>query len=187
MRDRKGASHTAPNGDRTASLIEETDAFLATLVGQHGGIGRLLSNVFFAYISSISTGLRESGFTDIRPVHLKILREIELGGSPLGTIAAKARVTKQAVSQVTKELAALGYVKSMIDPDNRRSRTIIFTKLGLELHFQIGKVIADRQSLMISVIGRDEFARMAVDLLRLHESGVLGADGPISEEAASDP
>jgi DNA-binding MarR family transcriptional regulator len=158
---------------KSARIKIDKPVAVEEIVARRGGLGRLLSGLFFQYIGCIARRLQKLGYPDIRPAHLKILREIGLGGTNLGAIASKASITKQAASQMVKELVDLGYVRSLIDPANRRSRTIILTERGVKLIHHIRRIVEEMQKQLIGVVGKDDFERLVRSLLKLQESGIL--------------
>lgn len=143
------------------------------LLAEHKGLGKLLSSVLAWYIDLLSQKLHEAGFVDLRPVHLRFFRELGLGGVTISTVAARAGITKQAASQMVKELTRLGYVKTMIDPQNLRTRTVSLTDKGSALIIATRHIIAEVQEMMIAELGRDDFESMVAGLLKLRNSAIL--------------
>jgi len=68
----------------------------------------------------------------LRPVHTKLFPHIDFEGTRLVTIAERLGVTKQAVSQWVSELAEMGVVELVADPDDGRAKCVRFTPRGVE-------------------------------------------------------
>jgi DNA-binding MarR family transcriptional regulator len=76
--------------------------------------------------------LRE-GFGDFKMVYMPVLMNITPEGINNNDLASHARVTKQAMSKVARELQQLGYIKSKTDPRDKRSMIIMLTDRGKKL------------------------------------------------------
>ena len=75
---------------------------------------------------------RAAGYSDLTVAHTAVFSVIDLAGTPIGVLAQRAGVTKQAMSQVVADLVAKGYVERREDPDDRRSRIVVLTAKGME-------------------------------------------------------
>jgi DNA-binding MarR family transcriptional regulator len=152
------------------------DALSEALLHQYKGLGKLLSSVLHQYIDMMSDKVQAAGFSDIRAVHIRILREIGLGGVSVTAVAGKVGITKQAASQMVKELIALGYVRLLVDPGSKRSRVILLTDRGVALVLAIREAVAEMQSMMVERLGPQVFHQMVTGLITLGESGVFRPD-----------
>jgi DNA-binding MarR family transcriptional regulator len=75
----------------------------------------------------------------LRPVHTKLFPHIDFEGTRLVAIAERLGVTKQAVSQWVSELAEMGVVELVADPDDGRAKLVRFTPRGVEaIHHGLG-------------------------------------------------
>ena len=75
----------------------------------------------------------------LRPVHTKLFPHIDFEGTRLVAIAERLGVTKQAVSQWVSELAEMGVVELVADPDDGRAKRVRFTPRGVEaIHHGLG-------------------------------------------------
>ena len=122
---------------------------------------------------------REPGMPmTLRPAHTKLFPHIDFAGTRISTVAERLGVTKQAVSQLCGELAALGVVALDPDPDDGRAKRVRFTRKGLEaIHHGLGVLTGIEQELAAAV-GQ---ARMAT-LQR-----TLAALVPVLEKLAAPP
>jgi DNA-binding MarR family transcriptional regulator len=68
--------------------------------------------------------------TRVRPAHTALFPHLGFEGIRLTDLAAKVGVTKQAVGQLVDDLAALGMVERVSDPDDSRAKRIRFSRRG---------------------------------------------------------
>jgi DNA-binding MarR family transcriptional regulator len=93
-------------------------------------MGRLLSKSF-RFLSDLAGGyLREKGYDSFRIGHLISLIHIDLDGSTINELAARAGITKQAVSKIVKELQETGYVDVEKHPGDARSVVVTISEKG---------------------------------------------------------
>src|SRR3954452_13724376 len=69
-------------------------------------------------------GLHARGFDDIEPAHLSILQYPGPQGTRPSELAARLRMSKQAVNYLLGQLERLGYLERVGDPDDQRSKRI---------------------------------------------------------------
>jgi DNA-binding MarR family transcriptional regulator len=94
---------------------------------------RLLDEVAVARVN------RAAPSTALRPVHTKLFPHIDFQGTRLVALADRLGVTKQAVSQWVSELAEMGVVELVADPDDGRAKRVRFTPRGVEaIHHGLG-------------------------------------------------
>jgi len=74
--------------------------------------------------------LVEAGFRDHRVVHHHVMAHVTGDGVRLTELAAKAGITKQAMSELVIDLERLGYLQRSTDPSDRRAKMIGFTDKG---------------------------------------------------------
>jgi len=93
-------------------------------------MGRLLSRSF-RFLTELASGhLREKSYESFRIGHLISLVHIDLDGSTINELAARAGITKQAVSKIVKELQEAGYVVTEKHPGDARSVVVQITDKG---------------------------------------------------------
>ncbi len=76
--------------------------------------------------------LIEAGYADVRPTHGCVFRFVREDGMRLTELATLAGQTKQSIGEIVDDLAKLGYVKRIPDPDDRRAKLICLTEKGEE-------------------------------------------------------
>jgi DNA-binding MarR family transcriptional regulator len=61
---------------------------------------------------------------------MPVIMNIDMNGTNNNDLAVRAKVTKQAMSKVIKELQELGYISSKTDPQDKRSTIFRLTSKG---------------------------------------------------------
>lgn len=124
----------------------------------------LLGAAYQALGMAIVDGANRAGFPQ-RPAHSAVFANIDLGGTRLSDLAARANMTPQAMGELVDDLEGLGYVRRRPHPDDRRAKLVVLTPKGrrcVEAGIRIVGAIEDRL--------RDELgARRLADLRRAAE------------------
>jgi DNA-binding MarR family transcriptional regulator len=69
--------------------------------------------------------LAKNGYKDFKIAYMPVIMNIDMDGTNNNELAARGRVTKQAMSKVVKELQQKGYIAAKTDPKDKRG--VIFT------------------------------------------------------------
>jgi DNA-binding MarR family transcriptional regulator len=103
----------------------------ATQTWRHDNIGRLLLFAFHAFEARILESYHTAGYSEVRQVHLNVLRHIDVPkGTRIVDLAARAGVTKGAMGQLVEECARLGLVELRSDPTDRRAKIVGYSARG---------------------------------------------------------
>ena len=94
-------------------------------------IGLLLRNGAAAVDAEVKTALAEQGFNEIRPGHHTVLRHLGEDGARPSELAAKAEVSRQAVTKILDDLERVGLVEREPDPADGRGVVVRYTPRGL--------------------------------------------------------
>lgn len=81
-------------------------------------------------VDHIHRGVAERGFADVRPAHGFVFVRISAGDATLVDVASHLGVTKQAASQLVKQLVERGYVTRQPDARDGRARLLVLTERG---------------------------------------------------------
>ena len=162
---------TSAQEPRAPKLTSE----MRLLTMRRQSLGRRLYSLYRIYDSLVLEALHEGGFSDIRPVHTDVLRSVELGGSRLTDVAASCNITKQAASQVVKELVELGYLSLLTVPHDTRVRMVVFTERGMSLILQLGENFTQIDARLAELIGEDKLKAFREDLDRM----IRGFEGEV--------
>jgi len=80
--------------------------------------------------AALQQHLLAAGFHDHRLVHHTVMAHVTHEGLRLTELAARAGVTKQAMSELVTDLVKLGYLQTKPDPADGRAKLITFADRG---------------------------------------------------------
>ena len=109
--------------------------------------------------------LAERGHKDFKMVYMPVIMNITPEGVNNNLLAGHARVTKQAMSKVAKELQRQGYIKAKKDPNDKRSTIFMLTDRGKKLVIQARASVIDVTEEYRRLTGAYEFEK-ATEILR---------------------
>jgi DNA-binding MarR family transcriptional regulator len=113
--------------DRDSDENGELEALGAT---QLDHIGVPLWRASRAYVALMMAGYRRLGYDDLSESHTGLLPHLDLDGTRITVLAARAGVTKQAIGQMVTDLEARGYVRRAPDPGDARAKIVRYTAKG---------------------------------------------------------
>ncbi len=93
-------------------------------------IALLLRDAYRTVDSEVLAAAAEAGF-EIQPGHAIVLRHLGEDGARPSEMAAKAQVTRQAITKALDDLERLGLVRRQPDPSDGRGITVHYTTRGL--------------------------------------------------------
>jgi DNA-binding MarR family transcriptional regulator len=131
-------------------------------------LGRLLLEAQRALAAEVGAELEERGFDDLRPGHAAAFLHIDRRrGSRLTDLAARARVTKQAMMLVVDDLESLGYMRRVADPVDSRAKVVRLTARGRGAAAECRRVVQAVEKQAVGVLGdrRYELLRESLELL----------------------
>ena len=96
-------------------------------------MGRLLSSAFRSFTLDVQRALHGSGFPDVSEVHMTLFRNLDMEGTRPGDLAVRARMTKQAMTDLVRRTALLGLIERRTDPEDGRAQIIVLTSRGARL------------------------------------------------------
>ena len=94
-------------------------------------IGLLLRNGVSAVDAEVKAALAEQGFDEIEPGHHTLLRYLGEDGARPSELAARAGITRQAVTKTLNDLERVGLVEREPDAADRRGVVVRYTPRGL--------------------------------------------------------
>jgi DNA-binding MarR family transcriptional regulator len=104
--------------------------------------------------------LHARGFDDIEQAHLQILQYPGPQGARPSELAARLRMSKQAVNYLLGQLERLGYLERVGDPDDQRSKRIALTKRGVDAAHTIRDAVAEVERDWERHLGRRRFTEL---------------------------
>jgi DNA-binding MarR family transcriptional regulator len=132
-------------------------------------IGALLRFPLEAVQRAMLSHLHESGFADFDVSYLLVFQYPGPQGTRPSELAARLRVSKQALNYLLGELERLGYLARRPDPDDLRSKRIALTERGLAAVAVIREAVAETESAWAKELGAKRFAELRTLLLELNE------------------
>jgi DNA-binding MarR family transcriptional regulator len=158
----------------TRLRLDELRAFEAR---KRASLGQVLLRSARLFNERALARVRRERGVEVRPAHLALLPHIDLGGTRLTELAARAGVTKQAVGQLVETLEALGMVRREPDPDDARARRVVFTRQGFEAMQQGLGVLEALDAELAAALGKRRVAELTRELLALMKA-LESAPGP---------
>lgn len=114
---------TLANAETLAALLGERALNLRqVLLRAHRGMNRLIAAKFSG-----------RGYSDLRPEHLTVLANMNLGETAVAEIAARAQMTPAGVCELAADLERLGYLQKATGSPGGGPEPLRFTDQGWEL------------------------------------------------------
>src|SRR5262245_12950733 len=133
-------------------------------------LGRLLLTAFSYWEREIMTKLHAAGFRDVRPAHLGVMRQLDLGGTRITEVAERAGVTKQAMGQMVADCEKLNLVTTVPDVTDGRAKVVLFTNRGRTLIAKSRAIIARTEKEIEQMLGSAHYANFRAALATLAET-----------------
>ena len=133
-------------------------------------IGALLRMPWEAVQEHMLARLHAEGFTDFDPSYLTVFRYPSPHGERPSELAARRRVSKQALNHLLGQLEQRGYLEREADPDDGRSKRISLTPRGVEAVAVIRQAVAEVEDRWSRQLGPKRFDQLRTLLLELNES-----------------
>ena len=116
-------------------------------------LGRLLFSATDVFVREKLRTVHAAGFGALTEVHMALVQNLDLHGTRLSAIAARASMTKQSMLELVDKTEALGFVERRADPDDRRAKIVTFTPAGLLMLERVREGVAVAESRMAAVVG----------------------------------
>ena len=130
--------------------LERFDSRVMALMAHHPGVPLGLSNL--------------AARGQVGAAHLHIPRHLDLQGSRLTDLAARAGMTKQAMGALVTQCEAWGMVTRDSDPIDARARKVQFTAAGLAWLAAYQDAVAQAENEMRAAIGVEIATVVAIGL-----------------------
>ena len=112
--------------------------------------------------------LHEHGYDDLDAAHLHVFQYPGPQGARPSELAARLRISKQALNYLLGQLERLGYLERMADPNDLRSKRVTLTARGASAITVIREAVADLETAWARELGADRFAQLRGLLLELN-------------------
>jgi DNA-binding MarR family transcriptional regulator len=133
-------------------------------------IGALLRLPWEAVQRRMLQRLHELGFDDLDAAHLNVFQYPGPQGARPSELAARLRISKQALNYLLGQLERLGYLERQPDPEDRRSRRVALTPRGTAAIDVIREAVGEMETAWAQQLGPKRFAQLRSLLLDLNRS-----------------
>ena len=148
----------------SSSDFTNTEAFGPPL------IGALLRAPWEAVQRHMLERLHERGFDDLDAAHLSVFQYPGPQGAKPSELAARLRISKQALNYLLGELERRGYLERRSDADDLRSKRIVLTPRGTSAILVIREAVAEIETTWSERLGPKRFAELRKLLVELDGS-----------------
>jgi DNA-binding MarR family transcriptional regulator len=104
----------------------------------------------------ITDKLVQRGYADFKLGDLVLIVNIQPEGTINNELARRARITKQAMSKVVKNLEAGGYILTRKNANDNRSSVIFLTDNGKRLLISAAEAFREIQDEYVGIIGQED-------------------------------
>ena len=132
-------------------------------------LGALLRIPWEAVQRHMLERLHERGFDDLDAAHMTVFQYPGPQGARPSELAARLRITKQALNYLLGELERLDYLERRPDPDDGRSKRVALTRRGTAAIGVIRDAVAEIETTWPNQLGQERFAELRTLLLDLNE------------------
>jgi DNA-binding MarR family transcriptional regulator len=130
-------------------------------------LGSLLNAAGQRLAAELDAALRAAGFDDLRAAHAPLFVAIDAGGSRVTELAERSAMSKQAVGELVRHLAARGYVSVDVDPDDRRAKRVALTERGWRA-LELGAAVIDEfDDWLATAVGTEQVEALRAALERV--------------------
>jgi DNA-binding MarR family transcriptional regulator len=133
-------------------------------------IGALLRVPWEAVQRHILERLHERGFADFDAAHLNVFQYPGPQGARPTELAARLRISKQALNYLLGELERLGYLERQPDPDDLRSKRVALTARGTSAIGVIRDAVSETETAWAQQLGPKRFAVLRDLLVELNQA-----------------
>jgi DNA-binding MarR family transcriptional regulator len=131
-------------------------------------IGALLRTPWEAVQRHMLERLHERGFDDLDAAHLNIFQYPGPQGARPTELAARLRISKQALNYLLGQLERLGYLERRPDPDDLRSKRVALTRRGTAAVRVIREAVGEVETAWAQQLGPKRFSQLRGLLLELN-------------------
>lgn len=131
-------------------------------------IGALLRVPWQAVQQHMLARLHASGFEDFDNAYLTVFQYPGPQGARPSELAARLRISKQALNYLLGELERLGYLERQADPDDLRSKRIALTPRGVAAVGVIREAVGEVETAWAQQLGAERFRQLRDLLLEVN-------------------
>jgi DNA-binding MarR family transcriptional regulator len=132
-------------------------------------IGALLRLPWEAVQRQMLERLHEHGFADFDAAYLGVFQYPGPQGARPSELAARLRISKQALNYLLGQLERLDYLERRPDPDDLRSKRVALTPRGTAAIGVIRDAVGEMETTWAQQLGPKRFAQLRTLLLDLNQ------------------
>src|SRR3954469_5259753 len=132
-------------------------------------IGALLRMPWERVNEQLLAGLHERGFTDIGASHLSVLQWPGPDDLRPSQLAARSRMSKQALNYLLGQLERQGYLQRHDDPSDQRVKRIALTDRGHRAARAMRDIVHEIETEWEHALGRERFDQLRLLLTDLNQ------------------
>ena len=117
-----------------------------------------------AMVAAMMVKLGRNGFDDMTPAFAHLIPLLDATGARPTVLAQRAGITKQAISQLVRELETRGYLEQVPDPTDTRAKIVRLTRRGTQLRSACMRVRQELQEIALAALGKVRLMRLRDDL-----------------------
>jgi DNA-binding MarR family transcriptional regulator len=143
--------------------------------------GTLLLHAFQGFQRLLFDGYRARGQVDLRPKHGAVIANLDAEGTRPSVLAARAGITKPAMGELIDEMEAIGYVRRVPDPSDRRAKLVVPTDRALARQVVARELMTEIEAVYLDHLGPSAYLslrRRLTELIALTGSGSEVAQPP---------
>jgi len=133
-------------------------------------VGALLRMPWEAVQRHMLERLHEHGFDDLDAAHLNVFQYPGPQGARPSQLAARLRISKQALNYLLGELERLDYLERRPDPDDLRSKRVAVTPRGISAIAVIREAVGEMETIWAEQLGPERFAELRNLLVDLNQT-----------------
>ncbi len=146
---------------------------------RHTNVGRALFSATDRLVREKLHHVHRRGFDTVSVALVAVFQNVDVDGTRLTQIAARARLTKQSTLELVDKAEALGFVERRPDPDDGRAKIVVFTPLGLKALHEIREGVLAAEERLAVAIGRKFLREAKVKLAT--DGEILNVLSPITD------
>ncbi|GEP92481.1 transcriptional regulator, MarR family [Chitinophaga terrae (ex Kim and Jung 2007)] len=141
----------------SATIDAKYEAYMAE---RSNSLARLINQFKKDIDLRILQKIRERGYNDFKLGDMVLLVNIDSHGTINNDLARKARISKQAMSKVVKNLEAGNYISSRKHDTDNRASLIFLTDKGKKFMITVYEVVDEVTDFYAAIIGEEEMKHL---------------------------
>ncbi|MFF7475742.1 MarR family transcriptional regulator [Streptomyces sp. NPDC008092] len=110
------------------------------------------------------------GHKAVRSAHTAVFSNLDPTGTRMVTLAQRAGVSRQAMSQLVRDLQIAGYVDVQPDPDDGRATRVVLTDRGIAFCLDAARVIRELEQHWQQLLGPGRLKELRATLRALSQA-----------------